>query len=222
MHIREKLDSMVTRGFLTKEAADKIDRMRIDMWKDYLDKKCQDMEKVAVFGPTAQQMARELSPIIRKTTAKEMAKLRPKTFSAKGIAQLAGISALLGIGVKLAEKGADIVEGAYKAGLAGASYEKMYEEFPEFKGKEDQVKKVFGALKTYSPRMAQNPIVAGTFVKQQLGQRGMITPDVVSKITQVQQMADKMPGAASFSETLRTIPTAIGKGLGGIVTKPGL
>lgn len=203
MFIRKKLDEMVAKGFITKEAADDIDRKRIDLWKDYLGKKADKLEKIAISPKEIETIVTAMKSAI-KNTPKQVTPFMDK---AKQVAGLAGITALFGAGTALAEKGIEALNQMHLEGQMENTYSQMLEEFPQLKKSPDSARRMFNVLKTFSPKMATNPVVAGSFVSQQV-LRSVVEPEIVSRISSIQNMSRQMTPSIT-SETLKTFPTTI-------------
>lgn len=56
------------------------------------------------------------------------------------------------------------------------SKDEMFDKFPDLKENQDVANETFDLLSSYSPSMASNPIVAGTFVQTAIGRGGDTTP----------------------------------------------
>jgi hypothetical protein len=123
----------------------------------------------------------------------------------------------LGMGSRLAGEGVAGVKGHLHRKKIGRdialSREEMFEKFPELSENRGVSEETFDLLSRYSPSMAANPIVAGTFVQTSVGRGGddappYIGPAEVKMLLDNQFTAEKIrdladPGAKRIGEGVK-------------------
>ena len=123
----------------------------------------------------------------------------------------------LGMGARVAGEGAAGVKGFMHRRKLGRdialSREEMFEKFPELADHRESAGETFDLLSRYSPSMASNPVVAGTFVQTSIGRAGddappYIGPAEVKMLLDNQLTSEKIrdladPGAKRIGEGVK-------------------
>ena len=123
--------------------------------------------------------------------------------TAVGMAAGMGLAGLVFAGMKA-------IEGRYEKFKLDASKEPLYQEMislhPELaksEKDEEMAKRYYEALWHFSPNMAQNPMTAGSYIKQSLSMHHLYQgplPEMVEKATSIQKnIAQGMPDQKEFS-----------------------
>jgi hypothetical protein len=106
--------------------------------------------------------------------------------SAKNILPLLGLAGLISLGTTGAKVGLGAISDSRLRGSVRDSYEKMFSEYPELEDEKEKATKFFNMMARFSPVLASNPIVAGTWVKGTMD-RNVVDPATIKSLIEAQK-----------------------------------
>lgn len=207
MTTQEKLQSLVEKGFLTKEAAERIHDKVTVLWRDAIDREAKNMlqriEKKAVSFPSILGLFGK-KPVVQGAQKSMSRMVKTPYFDPKSILGITGVGALLALGAQLVSSGVEAVKGAYESGKVDQSFAGMMKIMPDLKG-DPETKNSFSILSTFAPSIAQHPIVAASLVNRLNAMPGNIPPDAIKQLVEIQASIERS-NVPIFGEMLKTLP----------------
>lgn len=170
------------KGYITKEAALRILKTRKDLVKEATEQMANEVfgfKKEAFSFPWggAPERVPDPVPVPKKLDFKG---------SLKSILPLLGLAGLVSLGTTGAKVGLGAVSDARLKGDVGASYKRMFDEYPELSDEKERATKFFNMMARFAPVLASDPIVAGTWVKSTMDQN-VVAPQNIAQLIQAQK-----------------------------------
>lgn len=169
------------KGYITKEAALRILKTRQNLVKEATEQMTNEIfgfKKEAAFpwggsAPAPVPIAPKKAPIDFRG-------------SAKSILPLLGLAGLVSLGTTGAKVGLGAASDARLKGEVRSSYKRMFEEYPELNDDRPAATKFFNMMARFSPVLASNPIVAGTWVKSTMD-KNVVGPAEIKQLIESQK-----------------------------------